>query len=177
MKIRIPDFLKFSKSLIKILPILISLLGVVISLFQYSYNEYIKDIRKYNIEYYDEKYVMLKSTAQILSKINTHMVINTDGVQENDKDTLEHLAKRLNESIYYSYLFLNPQKELDSILLNDLDLCNSYLQSILVEIDEIDEEIKLSNTSFNAMINIGKILRNEKNEINTFRYYSFFDSF
>ena len=149
-------------------------MGVIFSLFQYSYNEYVKDVRKYNVQYYDEKYAMLKNTAEILSQIDTHISINIDGFQKNELDTLVVMSKQLNKSIYYTYIFLDSHKNMDSILINDLTMCNRYLQRILIN---VNNDSMFSISSKKSIIAIGKILRNEKDEINTFSYTNFLDTF
>ncbi|UII31092.1 hypothetical protein LVD17_22630 [Fulvivirga ulvae] len=164
----------FWEYLLKLLPILVSIFGVIVGLFQYSYNQYIQDVRKYKLSYYDERFATLKSMAEILSRIDTEISINPAGRTETQQDSLIKLVKELNRSQYYAYLYLNPlDTGTDLKLINSLDTCSQHLSNMLIGFPVSKEDFRAS--SLRSMQIIGDILRKEKDEVNTFNYNAFID--
>ncbi|MBL6448607.1 hypothetical protein JMN32_20010 [Fulvivirga sp. 29W222] len=159
---------------LKLLPILVSIAGVVMGLFQYSYNQYVQDVRKYNLSYYDERFAILKNMAGILSRIDTEISINPKGRSEAQQDSLINLVKELNQSQYYAYLYLDPADTTSDLkLINSLDICSQHLNNMLIGFPVSKEDFRES--SLNSMRIIGDILRKEKDEVNTFNYGAFID--
>jgi hypothetical protein len=157
----------------QIITVSISAMTIIFTIYSFFSNQFLVDKRKYNAHFYDERYKVLKDITKTISDVSN--MINWHP----DRKYSEKEIDKIYEKTYvfnYSYLVLDEQNYLDSIVLRKLKMYDSSLLGIIEKKNGsqfyknpfFDKE-NLKNIGDSIIICCGKIFSNEKDSINSYQ--------
>ncbi len=138
--------------------IIISVLSFLFSIIQFTYNETMIDVRKYNNSYYEERYGVFKSIASSISKIEAKIKFLNKALLARDS-----VVKPLSR-FQYARLVLDINKPLDKKI---SDALGTYELEVFELVRGEGDVNKVEGIGNDIISQLGTILRNEKDSINS----------